>query len=182
VSRIFSTLAIFGAILLAAAYWFGLDVGDASKPESAVPFTKHFFTALGAVIFSTLVHSVVLTYFMGTGRWLEETCNAYKLGPDWAKANQKLKWRVLPWLGLCVLMLILTGAFGAAADPASGSKFQGWFGLNAAGLHQVVALLTILLNFSVNIGEFFALEANGELINRVMDEVRRMRTERGLPN
>lgn len=181
-TRIFSTLALVGALLLGAAFWFGLEVGDAGKAEAAGRFNTHFFTALGATIFSVMVHSLVLTYFMGTGRWLEETCGAYRLGPSWVDQNRNLKWKVLPWLGACVLMLIVTGAFGAVADPGSGTKFQGWLGLSAGTLHQFVAMTTLLLNFCVNLGEYFALSANGALIDQVMTEVRRIRTERGLPN
>ena len=38
-----------------------------------------FLIGMVALVFTTLVHAIVLTYFMGTGRWLEETCRAYHL-------------------------------------------------------------------------------------------------------
>ncbi|MBS0265896.1 MAG: hypothetical protein JSS02_28455, partial [Planctomycetes bacterium] len=80
-TRIFLSLAIFTSVGLFVALGLGLAIGDATQRDLAVQsrVTVHMLTGAAALVFSMLVHALVVTYFMGTGRWLEETCNAYKL-------------------------------------------------------------------------------------------------------
>jgi hypothetical protein len=42
-------------------------------------------------------------------------------------------------------------------------------------------VLTVAVNVWVSIFEFRSIERNGEIVDQVMDEVNRIRTERGLP-
>lgn len=181
--RIFLTLAVLSTLVLGVAFALGWVIDDPRSPESAVQdqISFHFLTALAALVFATLVHALVLTYFMGTGRWMEETSNAYHLPDDWRQQSQKLKYRTLPAMSVCLLMLILTGAFGAAADPASAVGFQGWFGLSAGTIHMIIAATTLTLNVFVNLLEYQALDRNSQIVDQVVREVRRMREERGLP-
>jgi hypothetical protein len=122
----------------------------------------------------------VLTYFMGTGRWLEETTLAYHLPPHWQQESKSLKYRTVPAMVLSMVLLILTGAFGAAADPASATGFRGWGELSADTLHMLIALTTVGINLIVNLLEYSALHRNGVIIGEVLQEVRKMRLERGL--
>lgn len=181
-NRIFVTLAVLGNLSLAAAFWLGLSVGDASLRDAGVQQSMgwHLLAGLGAVVFSVLVHSIVLTYFMGTSRWLEETTQAYHLGSVWIDECRTLKYRTLPAMALCLGALIATAAFGAAADPASPVGFKGWWGVSPDTLHLSAALCTWGLNLIVNLGEYAALSRNGEIVNEVLGEVRRIRRERGL--
>lgn len=182
-TRIFLTLSIIANLMLVAALWLGYEVGDATLADREVQsqVSVHFLTGLGALVFAVLVHAIVLTYFMGTGRWLEETSTAYRLGPDWGRRSKDLKWFSYPSLMLTLLLLIATGAFGGAADPASAFGFRGWGSLSAAQVHQVVALLTLAVNVGVNVLEYRSLCRNGRLITEVLAEVRRIRIEKGLP-
>ncbi|MBS0266434.1 MAG: hypothetical protein JSS02_31170, partial [Planctomycetes bacterium] len=125
-------------------------------------------------------HALVVTYFMGTGRWLEETCNAYKLGNDWQQTSKNLKWKMYPAMMTSLLLLITAGAFGAAADPASPVNFRGFGPLTAAQVHLVFVSVTIAVNLAVNFWEFIALTRNGQLVNEVLGRVRQIRIERGL--
>lgn len=181
-TRIFLTLAICSTGTLLTTFWLGLEVGDASVRSTAVQsrVAVHFLMGVGALVFAVLVHALVVTYFMGTGRWLEETCNAYRLGTAWQTGSKNLKWRLYPAMVTSLLLLIATGAFGGAADPASAVGFKGWGPLTAAQVHLAVAGLTLAVNAAVNIAEYVALSRNGQLVNEVLQEVRRIRTERGL--
>ncbi len=181
--RIFLTLASVSTLLLCISLLLGLQIGDARTVDPAVQqtVTRHMLTALAALVFAALVHALVLTYFMGTGRWMEETCGAYHLPQDWREECNRLKYRSLPGMVTCIVLLVLTGAFGAASDPASPVQFQGWFGLSGATVHFLIASATLIANMYVNVLEFQALNRNSELVDEVLAEVRRMRTERGLP-
>ena len=179
----FASLAVFSTILMVAAFVLGLMIEDATspEPEALAQFRNHFLAGAAGLVFGALVHALVLTYFMGTGRWIEETSQAYRLDASWRAENQKLKYRTVGGMVVCLVLLILTGAFGAAADPASAVGFQGWFGLSAATIHFIIAATTLCANAVVNFWEFVAIDRNGELVNSVLDQVRRIRQERGLP-
>jgi hypothetical protein len=181
-TRIFTTLALCSTLTLLAALWLGLGIGDATVRDSAVQsrVMVHFLTGVAALVFAVLVHALVITYFMGTGRWLEETCRAYHLGDSWQARSRELKWRLYPAIVATLLLLIGTGALGGAADPASAVGFQGIGPLTAAQVHLSVAIVTLLVNAAVNIFEFLALRRNGLLVLEVLAEVRRIRIERGL--
>jgi hypothetical protein len=177
VNRIFLTLAVVANLGLLAAFWLGWRIEDAASidPQARAAVTLHFLAALGASILALLVHAVGLTYFMGTGRWIEETCEAYRLGPEARSQNVRLKYRALPGMIGCVLLLLATGAFGAIADPASGSDMPA-----AATIHRALAAFTVAANLLVSWIEYAAIERNGRLVADVFAEVQRMRRERGM--
>jgi hypothetical protein len=181
-TRIFLSLAICSSLTLVAALGLGLTIGDASLRDTAVQsrVAVHFLTGVAALVFGVLVHALVVTYFMGTGRWLEETCNAYRLGNSWQQASRDVKWKMYPAMFTSLLLLIGTGALGGAADPASAVGFRGVGPLSAAQVHLWFAVTTLVFNLCVNVWEFLALQRNGRLVNEVLDQVRRIRMERGL--
>lgn len=182
-TRIFSTLAVLSTGVLITALWLGFAIQNASDRTLVAQqqVTIHFLTAVGAIVFAVLVHALVITYFMGTGRWLEETCNAYRLGTEWQRRSKDLKWRLYPAIVLSLTLLIVTGGFGAASDPASAFGFRGWGPLSAAQVHMTIALVTLAVNAIVNTWEFMALHRNGLLVGDVLQKVRTIRVERGLP-
>lgn len=177
--RIFLTLACVSTLLLIAAFVLGASIEDAKALDHAVDY--HFLTALGALVFASLVHAIVLTYFMGTGRWIEETSTAYRLPSEYHQRNRSLKYRTVPWMVLCFGLLLLTGCLGAAADPGSPVQFRGWFGMSGATTHFAAAVLTLTANVLVNVREFRSIDQNGQIVNEVLADVRRIREERGLP-
>lgn len=180
--RIFLPLCGLSWILLGAAFFLGWQIDDPKVAEVAVQrgVQYHFLTALGAIVFATLVHALVLTYFMGTGRWLEETSNAYRLDAKFYNESKSLKYRVVPALVGAFLLLLVTGAFGAAADPGSPAQFRGWFGLSPATIHQFFAIITLTVNAWVNYLEFAGLFRSSEIIDEAMQAVRAIRLSKGL--
>ncbi len=181
-NRIFLPLCSLSIIFLVITFVLGLQIDDPKVLDRAVQagVQTHFLAALGSLCFATLVHAIVLTYFMGTGRWLEETSNAYRLTPTAFNESKTIKYRVIPAMVGCFLLLVITGAFGAAADPGSPVQFQGWLGVSPAALHRSWAIIALLANIAVHFMEYTALFRNGELIEGVMTEVRRIRQEKGL--
>src|SRR5262245_28418172 len=151
-NRIFLPLCGVSTIFLVAAFVLGLAIDDPKVLDRSVQtgVQYHFLTALAALCFSTLVHAIVLTYFMGTGRWLEETSQAYRLAPEFHHESKRTKCRLVPAMMGCFLLLLTTGAFGAAADPASPVKFGGWLGIPAATWHLSLAITTLAVNLCVN--------------------------------
>lgn len=181
--RIFLTLAVIATLLLAASVVLGLNIGDARSLETAEQsrISTHMLTGLAALTFATLVHAITLTYFMGTGRWVEETSNAYSLQESLYKQNQKIKYGLLPGITVCVVLLITTGALGAVADPATPMSLDGTLDLTGAQIHLIVAILTLVMNLLAWFTQFVAIARNMQVIDAVLQEVRRIREERGLP-
>jgi hypothetical protein len=182
VVRIFLPLAIMSTVTLIAAMMLGLMIEDPKVATAAVQqgVQYHFLTALVALCFTTLVHAIVLTYFMGTGRWIEETSNAYRLPATFRARSQVVKYRTVPAMVGAFLLLLCTGALGAAADPASPMQAKGLFGITPDKLHLAAAIISVIANIGVNYLEFLALERNGGIVDEVLDEVRRIRIEKGL--
>jgi hypothetical protein len=181
-NRIFLPLSSLSVIFLVITFVLGLQIDDPRVADRAVQagVQTHFLAALGSLCFATLVHAIVLTYFMGTGRWLEETSTAYRLSPTAYEESKAIKYRVIPAMVGCFTLLVITGAFGAAADPGSPVQFQGWLGIAPSMWHRGLAIITLLANIVVHFVEYLALFRNGELIEGVMTEVRRIRQEKGL--
>ncbi|RPI87766.1 MAG: hypothetical protein EHM42_04930 [Planctomycetaceae bacterium] len=92
-----------------------------------------------------------------------------------------MKFRMYPAMTLCLVLLIVTGGYGAASDPASAVGFKGYGPLSAGQVHLTIAAITLLVNSTVNMYEFLALSKNGRLIDEVLARVRQIRVDRGLP-
>ena len=180
--RIFLPLAFLSTASLLVAMGLGIAIDDPKVRLAAVQagVQYHFLAALAAMVFATLVHAIVLTYFMGTGRWIEETSLAYRLDASLFQQSKAIKYRTIPLIVACFAMLLTTGALGACADPASPMQARGWGTLSASTIHLIAAFATIFVNLFVNWLEFLALEQNGDVVDRVLVEVRRIRIENGL--
>lgn len=181
--RIFLTLALLANGSLIVSAILGLNIGDSQQRTLEVQgqIGTHMLTALAAMCFVALVHAICFTYFMGTGRWLEETSNAYSLDGKWHSENQTIKYRTLPGTTLVIILIIITGALGATADPATPASLDGTLGMSGSQIHMLLAFLTIIVNLWANFQQFLSIYRNSGIIDAVMGEVRRIRVERGLP-
>jgi hypothetical protein len=176
VSRIFLTLAACSNLSLAITYILGWTVLDPQLPQArGLPLGVHMLSGLGALLLTLLVHAIVLTYFMGTGRWIEETSQAYRLGIDARDENIRLKYQTLPGMVGCLLLLIVTAAFGAAADPGAGVKLA-----SARTIHFWLACLTLAVNLLVNWWEYATICRNGRVIEEILGKVQALRQAAGL--
>jgi hypothetical protein len=183
VKHIFLTLTVVSTLLLLAAFVLGVEIGD---PHSVAPLTRklmsyHLLISVAALIFAAFVHAVLLTYFMGTSRWLEEARQAYKFDAHWSKENHRLKYRTIPAMAVCLLLLIANIPFGALAVDRGQWSVPGVGSVSPSQVHLGFAVVTLIINLAVNAMEYRAIRRNGELIADVLGEVRRIREARGLP-
>lgn len=181
--HIFLTLTVVSTLLLVTSFVLGVEIGD---PHSLVPLTRkllsyHLLSSVAALIFAALVHAVLLTYFMGTSRWLEEARQAYKFDSRWSEENRQLKYRTIPVMAVCLLVLIANIPLGALAVDRAPWVLAGVGSISPSRVHLVFSLLTLVVNLAVNAMEYRAIRRNGELIADVLGEVRRIREARGLP-
>jgi len=173
---------ILSTLLLLTAVALGLNIDDPRIATEAVQtgVQYHFLTAMGSLVFAALVHSIVLTYFVGTGRWLEETSTVYKLGDETRLENQSLKFRALAGIGFCFVFLVLVGASGAALDPASKVKFDEWGGIPGHSIHFMLVATNLGLHLVICMSHYQAIARNSQLIEHVLQQVQQIREKHGL--
>lgn len=174
-NRIFLTLSIVSNLAILGAFALGWRIDDPRAPDAGDAVSVHFLVALGSSIIALLVHAVALTYFMGTGRWIEETCEAYRLGEEPRRRNIRLKYQVIPGMVVCIALILATGALGAVADPASSYDMAG-----SATIHFGLAVATLLGNGVASWIEHRCIARNGRLVTRIVEEVRTIRRAKGL--
>jgi len=173
--RIFSVLASMNAIALLLAFGFGmaswLRGGFDNKADSF--FNVHFLSGLLAAVTTLLVHCMIFTYFLGTGRWVKEVTLAYDL-PDEPlhKATRELKRKTFPPALFAMLSVMAAAAFGG------GRMLQGW----PYEFHLYGAAIAIAINFWAYWVEIRSLLHNDVVLAGVYREVDRVRAERGLPS
>jgi antirestriction protein len=184
VKRIFLVLATFSTLLLLASLVLGFEIGDvhSATPAARKLLSYHVLISIAALIVAALVHSVLyLTYFMGTSRWMEEARQAYKFDSRFSEENRRLKYRTIPLMVVCLLLLISNIPLGALSVDRADWTVRGLGAISPAHVHLVFSILTVIINLAVNAMEYWAIRRNGELIADVVDEVRRIREARGLP-
>lgn len=176
-NQIFLFLACLGNVGLLVTAILGWRIVDAAALTDAArqQVSVHFLFALASSSYALFVHAVVLTYFMGTGRWIQETSEAYRFEENARRENVKLKYKILPGMMLCLLLILITGAFGAIADPSSNTQMD-----SGATIHFSLAMATLLANLIVNLMQYKAISGNARLVDLVYQEVLDVRRERGL--
>jgi H+/gluconate symporter-like permease len=173
-TRPFATLSILLSILLLATFaigWWAFAVPEAEQPLKKDVFLAHFYLGLATAIIGLLVHCLIFTYFLGTGRWVKEVGIAYKLNDaEHPKTTRELKRRVFPPALYAMLICIATAAAGAGAQLQAWPKF----------IHATLGVLTLLINFWAFRIEFDCLATNARVLGEVLDEVDRIRLAQGL--
>src|SRR5262245_19594669 len=169
-TRIFTTLAALDALALLVAYGVGWLRKGLSDPQGLLYLT-HFILGLAAALLTLLVHCLIFTYFLGTGRWVKEVGLAYDL-PDapLPKLTRELKRQAFPPALAAMLIAIATAAAGA------GARMADW----PWPIHATLATLTLLVNAWAFVVEYRTVSINAGVIEQVMREVERIRAERGL--
>ncbi len=183
--RIFFTLAVFALLCLIVAMLLGWYVGDLQQVYSLTGEAKteilrrqraHMLFGIGAALVVLLVNSIVVTYFIGAGRWCKEVVETYSLNRALVSRSQQLKRRTFPWAVFSMVAVIVVVALGGAADPTTGARSTAAW----VTPHFLAALLTlafIVVAFFVAGGN---IRAHHDVINEIVAEVRRIRSERGL--
>ena len=131
-----------------------------------------------------LVNSIVMTYFIGTGRWCKEVIDTYSLDLLLLRRSFKLKRRCFPVAVGSMLTLLVIIALGGAADPGAGLmavwKIQPPGQWSWANLHFFASGLGLCFIAYAFVLEWNFIFANQTLIADILVEVRRVRAERGL--
>jgi hypothetical protein len=177
--QVFTRAALFALVLLAATACLGLWLGDlhgVTDPAVLRWGTVHRLTGVLTALVVVLVNSLTVTYFIGTGRWCREVVEVYGLDDRYVARSAKLKRSAFPFAMAGMFAIVAIVALGGAADPAAGRKgsrdWVTWHLVGGLGLAGAIAAC-----FQAQLP---AIRGQHALIDDVMDEVRRVRLDRGL--
>lgn len=172
-TRTLATLAVLLTVAMVAAigvgFWSFFLPRDSEWRKEI--FLIHFHLGLWTAIGILLVHCLIFTYFLGTGRWVKEVGLAYRLpDQDLPRTTRELKRSTFPPALFAMLIAIFTTAAGA------GVMFQSW----SWHVHATGAFLTLLINLWAFRVEYRNVSTNAAIIQAVLDEVDRIRQRSGL--
>ncbi len=177
--RIFTTLAILNSLALLLSFGLGLPylfqrMQGAEQPVGYHPLgsvTVHFIVGLFTAVLTLLVHCLIFTYSLGTGRWVKEVALAYGLADErLPRQTRELKRWAFPPALFAMLAVIATAAAGAGAQLA---VWPWW-------VHFALACLTLVLNGWAFCVEYRMVCLNGAVIDEVMSEVTRLQAAQGV--
>jgi hypothetical protein len=174
-SRIFTTLASLNALGLGATFVLGIISqlrGAAYQPGGSI-YLAHFNFGLFSAVGTLFVHCIIFTYFLGTGRWVKEVGLAYRLPDDpWPLLTRQLKRGTFP-VALAAMLTTI-----AAAASGAGLQLKQW----PWQAHAALALASLVVNLWAFRIEYQNVRRNTDAISQVLQEVERIRAERGLPS
>jgi hypothetical protein len=208
-NRIFTPLAATAILLMAIAMAMGLwlRAGDIRDPHDRVAqqwATTHRLAGVGVGLVVVLVNCIVATYFIGTSRWCREVVETYSLDREFIRRSARLKRRTFPYALLSMLLIVGVIALGGAADPGGAVQVgahierlqaaaqadghdagpsiaaQAPGGLTWAHWHFAAATLGLCFIACAFFVEWQNIADNHQVIEQVMAEVKRVRTQRGL--
>lgn len=182
-NRIFVTLALTATFFMLATFVLGMSLGDvrnANDRDTQSWATVHRICGMLAAIGMVFVHSVVVTYFVGTSRWCREVVETYHLPTEMWAVSARLKRRTFPWAVISMLAVVGVAALGGAADPAAALRVEPIAGISWSTIHLIGAVLAMALIVYAFQMEWGYIQGNGEAVAAIMREVRRIRLEKGL--
>jgi len=198
-TRILTPLAITALTLLLVLVALGFalrgyEIRDPTDLTAQAWARVHRLAGVAVGLVIVLVHSIVATYFIGTSRWCREVTDTYGLDPVWASESQRLKRRTFPFAMLGMLLAVVVVASGGAADvhmvaaPAAAAGAEAGQEPGApvdsqsiwTTAHFLVALVVFGLTAMCLVIEWTSVVANQGVIQAIVNEVRRIREERGL--
>ena len=139
--------------------------------------TRHMLLGILGALMTLLACSVSITYFVGTSRWFKEVVDTYRLDQAYVDQSQRTKRQSFRWSIIGALAIIVVVGLGAASEPT-------WANARHSPDYVTAHYLAALFTLGVLIVSFYmqgaSLAANGKLIEGVMDDVRRIRQQRGL--
>jgi hypothetical protein len=178
-TRIFPTLAALSIGLFLATLILGLSIGNLyDNPTDATLRTRgiHMLTGTAAALAVVFVHSIVVTYFIGTSRWCKEVTETYRLDPAPLRRSTQLKRRTFPWCVLGMLTVVAVGALGAAADPGTGRPGTA----DMANWHLMAAFAGLAFITWTYFQAWQNIAENQLVIQDIVAKVASIRRERGL--
>jgi hypothetical protein len=179
-TRIFAPLACLALLAIVVNLIGGLTMDDLRAPEVSADTlrwaTVHRLGGVAAGLGVVFVNSLVITYFVGTSRWVREVSETYHLDSRFLHESNRIKRKTFPWATMSMLAVVGLISLGGACDPSTGQpNTERWVTphlLSAFGVLGFLAWACVV--------EWNNIAANQQVIAGVLEDVARIRKERGL--
>ena len=152
--------------------------------------TLHFYLGVASSLLAILVCSISVTYFIGTSRWCREVVETYRLSPELVQRSDSLKRRTFPYALLGIFTVIIIVALGGLSDPSipwrrAFEAEQDWFNAtfppaSMVNVHYIASMLGLVVLAFAFWMQATRIFANYGIIDEILGEVRRIRSERGM--
>jgi hypothetical protein len=152
--------------------------------------TLHFYLGVASSLLAILVCSISVTYFIGTSRWCREVAETYQLSPEFIQRSDLLKRRTFPYALLGIFTVIVIVALGGLSDPSipwrrAFETEKDWFNATfppagMVNIHYIAAMVGLLVLAFAFWVQANRIAANYGIIDEILAEVHRIRSERGL--
>jgi hypothetical protein len=163
-ARIYTGLAVWNLVFLANAFAMGYLRRGVVEPR------VHVLSGLFAAMFCCLVHAIVFSHFIGSGKWIKKGVDAARMDEAIVKRTKRFKGKVFPFALFSMIFVVVTAFLGGGADVGSVSPT----------VHLVMGVLTLAINVVATVFERGAIRENSTLITRV-SEANRDRIAAGIP-
>lgn len=165
-NRIFLGLAVTSGTMLVVTFVLGFFV---PPRQGGFWHDLHFLVALTSLVVTMMVHSIVYTWFIGTGKWIKEVVHVYGL-PEWVNAQaKKHKRRAFPFIFWSIMFLGAAAWLGAYVDTRRDAQ-PLW--------HLGVAAVSLAFNLVAFVMEYASILTQARLLEDVRTEADRLRLER----
>lgn len=152
--RIFLGFCFILMLLFVATLWTGHIKSE--KPQSNL---DHFSSGLFTCIFGVGLHTLVIIYFVGTGRTIKAAIQDIQLPQAFlARSNEWYHSRGFLFAGLSCVFLVTTLVLGGALDSGRRSLLWG---------HTIFAYFTVFFNVFTWYYEYPFIKRNNQLLRDI---------------
>ncbi len=150
----------YGKADLERRYYAGEQITDDEQGEIGALIGPHFVWGMVSGLYISFIHSIVLVYFLGTGKAIKEQTDLQGWSEDRFYNPQK------KYMGQAVIPAVL-GILGLIVAAFSGGftmiqVFPPW-------VHLTIAAIGIFGQIPVWIREYMVIGANGRMMDEVVD-------------
>lgn len=160
--QVFIGLFAADMILLSAAAVLGWAGGG---PQT---FAYHFGLGLFAVFYTVLMHSIVYTYFIVSGKMIGELMERAGLPADLTDTARKLKMKTFRYAFMAMVAVILAAVFGARVSAVAVGDVDASDVSAARTLHMIMAIIAFLIQPPVAALEYRNIGLQAALTNQAL--------------
>ncbi len=140
----------------------------------------HFTLGLLTALLTVLVHCIVLTYFIVTGKLVKTACEKGNLDREYMERSLRMKTRTMIMLSVALLLIVALVASGAFA-ALEWNRNADELGAQLAVTHFTLMIVACLVNAWVFLLEYQWISRNSALLRHVFDEFGREKDRAALP-
>jgi amino acid transporter len=123
-------------------------------------YAQHILLALGTVVIGLFSQSMIMFFFVGTGKQLKDRVKGSEHEPEVRKATRNLAMRVSPIATYAMAVLMITFIMGGGVSTG---KTPRW-------LHLTLSIAAVVLYGRAYWVEIEAMERNAELMEEYLRE------------